>query len=65
MMVASGALMIVCPRARQSVRGLGVHDRPRLVQAVDVRTGRQGRLAAFVEAAADAEVAVRERHHRL
>ena len=49
---------------RVAVAGLGVGQRPRLVEAVEVGAGEPERLA-LVEVAAQADVAVGEREHRL
>jgi hypothetical protein len=50
--------------AGKRMRLLGMHDRPRLVEAVDEHAGR-GRRASLLEAAADAKKAVGEREDRL
>ena len=52
------------PGARQAVRRLGVRHRPGLVETGDERARRPGR-SALVKRAADPEVAVAQREHRL
>ena len=57
-------LTIVWPASGQPVGGLGVRQRPDLVEGVEVAAGQRERLA-LVEVAAQADVAVGQREDRL